>query len=133
MSTKKTFFGGCHMTKQEIEGFGKELYDVFSKASNGWQNRVNFIAHVEHVSRSGMFRTIKIAIIIDSKIIDISYSIGKYLQCYKNGFIGMRGWGMDMIFAAIYETLQKLQAQFSNDETLKNWIDKQTRESYTYF
>ncbi len=59
---------------------------------------------VIHVSRSGMYRVIRLTITHDDEIVDISWMAAKLLQGWDNNHRGCKasGCGMDMVFALIY-------------------------------
>lgn len=65
-----------------------------------------FYVGVESVARSGMSRTLKLAIIKNNQLIHAPSYIYKMAGCNKNGVIS--GCGMDMCFAAQYHLFAAL-------------------------
>lgn len=65
-----------------------------------------FYVGVESVARSGMSRTLKLAIIKNNQLIQAPDYIYKMAGCDRNGKIS--GCGMDMCFAAQYKLFRAL-------------------------
>lgn len=63
-------------------------------------------AKATKVSRSGMFRRVKLFITKNGEIVDVSYWAAKALEwSFKDGYdggIGVSGCGMDMLFHTVY-------------------------------
>ena len=64
---------------------------------------------IMHVSKSGMTRDIKITLIRNNNPLDISYAVADLLDYkIKNNGVRIRGAGMDMGFALIYDLSRRL-------------------------
>lgn len=59
---------------------------------------------LKHVSRSGMYRVIRLYVIKDGDLINLDYHAAKLLEGYDNRHDGCKasGCGMDMGFALVY-------------------------------
>ena len=85
--------------------------------------------HVEHVSRSGMYRAIRVYRMDENKPVDISSMVAKAIDARfdKNHYaVGVGGCGMDMGFAVVYDLSYRLFPEgytctgkkcYSNDHT----------------
>lgn len=101
--------------------------------------------HVEHVSRSGMYRVIRLYVIDENQPMDISYTASILLEGYDEKHNGCRasGCGMDMGFALVYALSRRLFEEFycigkgegyiclcpSNDHL--NWREDNSHNDYS--
>jgi hypothetical protein len=71
--------------------------------------KLSTIATVKNVSRSGMSRTIKIGVIVNDSILNITESVANALGRTTNdsGELRVTGTGMDMLFHTIYRFNQE--------------------------
>ena len=75
------------------------LIEILSNASTDHVNRTRIWGKVEHVSKSGNQRSIKLYIVIDGNITEITERVASILdrQVDRHGGITRRGCGMDMV------------------------------------
>ncbi len=87
-----------------------------------------FIASVVKVAKSGMSRTIKLAIVMDGVFMNVTYLMAKVLdkKLDKDGAFRVKGCGMDMIFAA----LSDIAARLCDNEHPYKW---KAVQNYRYF
>ena len=100
------------MTRNKIELSEWERDIVrFLKRNKG--KRDLFIATIPHVSSSGMYRHIKLAIIYKGEFTNITFLAAKILgkKLTKKDAIGVGGCGMDMIFHTLEHLCYALGAK----------------------
>ena len=85
------------MTKKEKEELREELKNYFPKGSTA-------LTMVKKVSPSGMYRNISVHIIKGDRLLNLSYSVAKFIGwTYKDktNAVGVGGCGMDMGFHVV--------------------------------
>jgi hypothetical protein len=76
----------------------QRLAEILSNASKDHKGMTNVWAKVEHVSQSGMSRSIKLYVVIDGNISDITGYAAEALEQKRDRYWGItvKGCGMDM-------------------------------------
>ena len=90
--------------QQKAEQQAKEqVINIFNHASKNYKGLTNIWAKVEHVSKSGMMRSIKLYVVIDGNISDITGYVANALGKKRDRYWGItvNGCGMDMCFHLI--------------------------------
>jgi hypothetical protein len=84
-------------TEQRTEA-QQQLVDILEQASKDHNQRTRIWAQVEHVSASGMSRSIKLYVVIDGNITNITGYAAEALGQKRDRYWGItvRGCGMDM-------------------------------------
>jgi hypothetical protein len=77
--------------------------------SNRTSEKLPTIATVKSVSRSGMSRTVKIGVLINDSVLNITESVANVFGQTTNdsGLLRVTGAGMDMLFHTIYRFNQE--------------------------
>jgi hypothetical protein len=90
------------MTKQRTEQ-EQQLANIFEQASKNYRGLTNVWAKVEHVSKSGMSRSIKLYVVVDGNIGDITWYVANALGKNRDRYWGItvKGCGMDMCYHLI--------------------------------
>jgi len=94
---------GIQQVRKLVGGYHIDLQ------SNMINEKLSTIATVKNVSRSGMSRTIKIGVIVNDSILNITESVANALGRTTNdsGELRVTGTGMDMLFHTIYRFNQE--------------------------
>jgi len=105
------------MTKAQQEARARGIQHVRELAggyhidlqSNRTSEKLPTIATVKNVSRSGMSRTVKIGILINDSVLNITESVANVFGQTTNdsGALRVTGAGMDMLFHTIYRFNQE--------------------------
>lgn len=85
------------ISKAELEETKEYLRSILKPGQKIW-------GEVVHVSQSGMSRVIRLKIVHENEIMDISWNAAKLLEGYNENHRGCKagGCGMDMVFHLIY-------------------------------
>ena len=85
------------ITKQEMSEAKEYLRSLLKPGQK-------IYGEVVHVSSSGMFRVIRLKVVHEGEIIDISWNAAKLLEGWNENHRGCKasGCGMDMVFHHIY-------------------------------
>ena len=99
------------MTKKEKDEAKKHAIEFLTKTLKPGDTVYTVL---KHVSQSGMTRLISAYIVVDGRIVDISWHISHVLDWHRaeNGGVKVGGCGMDMGFHMVYSLSYVL---FKND------------------
>lgn len=77
----------------------QNLIELLNNASKDHNQKTRIWGKVEHVSKSGMSRSIKLYVVIDGNITDITGYAANALDTNRDRYWGItvRGCGMDMV------------------------------------